>query len=76
MLVMLIVSIVMLFVFRMHFEEDSITKLKQAFAKQTNTFDAMAEYQTQVSLIRKLINKIKNIHIYGLMVSGLLYFEL
>ncbi|XP_039492434.1 protein late bloomer [Drosophila santomea] len=47
MLVMLIVSIVMLFVFRMHFEEDSITKLKQAFAKQTNTYDAMAEYQTQ-----------------------------
>ncbi|XP_033152245.1 protein late bloomer [Drosophila mauritiana] len=47
MLVMLIVSIVMLFVFRMHFEEDSITKLKQAFAKQTNTFDAMAEYQIQ-----------------------------
>ncbi|EDV59733.1 protein late bloomer isoform X2 [Drosophila erecta] len=47
MLVMLIVSIALLFAFRMHFEEDSFTKLKQAFAKQTNTYDAMAEYQIQ-----------------------------
>jgi len=48
MLVMLIISIVLLFVFRMHFDEASLTKLQKTFAKQTNTFDAMAEYQTQV----------------------------
>ncbi|XP_017077588.2 protein late bloomer [Drosophila eugracilis] len=47
MLVMLIISIVLLFVFRMHFDEASLTKLQQAFGKQTNTYDAMAEYQKQ-----------------------------
>ncbi|XP_016940372.2 protein late bloomer [Drosophila suzukii] len=47
-LVMLIISIVLLFVFRMHFDEASLTKLQKTFAKQTNTFDAMAEYQTQL----------------------------
>ncbi|XP_017001509.2 protein late bloomer [Drosophila takahashii] len=48
MLVMLLISLALLFVFRMHFDEASLTKLQQTFAKQTNSYDAMAEYQTKL----------------------------
>ncbi|XP_017050175.1 protein late bloomer [Drosophila ficusphila] len=59
MLVMLIISIVLLFVFRMHFDDAySLTKLKQTFAQQTNNYDAMADYQTQFQCCG--INKLKD----------------
>ncbi|XP_017129250.1 protein late bloomer [Drosophila elegans] len=58
MLVMLIISIVLLFVFRMHFDETSLTKLKQAFGQQTADYDAMAEFQTLYECCG--INKLKD----------------
>ncbi|XP_052841825.1 protein late bloomer [Drosophila gunungcola] len=58
MLVMLIISIVLLFVFRMHFDEASLTKLKQAFGQQTADYDAMAEFQTLYECCG--INKLKD----------------
>ncbi|KAH8348471.1 hypothetical protein KR084_007850 [Drosophila pseudotakahashii] len=48
MLVMLLISIGLLFVFRMHFDEASLTKLQQTFAKLSNSHDAMDEYQTKL----------------------------
>ncbi|XP_016988326.1 protein late bloomer [Drosophila rhopaloa] len=58
MLVMLLISIALLFVFRMHFDDDSHNKLHEAFAKQLKDQDAMSKYQIQYECCG--INKLKD----------------